>query len=194
MRILLLSSLLGLSCLAAEVSVTPIKLGTQQLLISAPSGAKPDTETARKLQARLTCHFEDATVAEVADWLQKGIGRPVVVAPHVADHPITLKLAKVKAETCVKWLESLGKVSVSYVHEGLYISDRKVSGGQVTKLYAVGDLTMPVRNFPGPRLAQSKDADTSFDLFNGDHADEEESNRWDIDELADVLERHLQVP
>ena len=119
--------------------------------------------------------------------VRKAAPCPIVVAPELADQSISLSLKAVTA-ACLKWVEELADVTVSYVHGGVYIGKHAVRGRPTTKLYAVADLTMAIQDFPAPDLAQVKSG-KAFNLW-GEQPEASQAQRWDIDELAEIVERH----
>ena len=63
-------------------------------------------------------------------------------------------------------------------------------GGTARRLYAVADLTMPIADFPAPRLqlaSQGADFQGLWDLQPADEPD----RSLDVEELADIVRQHL---
>lgn len=181
-----------LSPLAAQdQSVSAMHIGGQPyLLVDAPRVDREDRLTQQKLQARVSIQADDWTVSEYADWLRTAIQHTVVVDPVVADLSVSMRLQAVPAAVTLQWLEKLTKAKVSFVHGGIYISDVYCSGGLTRRLYAVADLTMPIADFPAPRLQLSAAGTDLQGLWGAQPADEP-NRSFDVEELADIIRQHL---
>ena len=111
----------------------------------------PDWETALKdrLEQRLSFSFENATLQEVARYLQDVANVTIVIDPKapIAKAPITLTAAGVKLESALNQVCRFAEMKWSMADRMIYISDRAVSDEPQLAVYEVTDLILPVRDF-----------------------------------------------
>ena len=102
-----------------------------------------------KLDRRISFSFENATLAEVARYLQDVTNVTIVIDPKapIAKTPISLMADDVKLESALNQVCRFAEVKWSMADKMIYISDRKVSDEPQLATYNVTDLLLPVRDF-----------------------------------------------
>ncbi len=139
---------------AADQPYTIARWGNA-LLVTAPASTNMDRRTSAHMLQRMTLDFEDAPLTDIIDFIRSTTHINIVVAPSVllqSPH-ITLKAKDMKLGNVLHWVTKLSKTNMGYVHGALFISDQPIVEASVTRLYDVSDLTMPIKDFPGPELA-----------------------------------------
>lgn len=155
------------------------------LVVSAP--APSAGLRAGLLRQRLSVAFQDTPMAEVADLLREATGLDVVVAPGVLARgaPLTLTARDMELGNLLDWIRTLGRVHVGWTDGALYIADEAPRAAQVTRVYDVSDLTMTIRDFPGPDLAIPTDRAGAALI----PALPEERSAPTADDLVELIER-----
>ena len=125
------------------------------LLVTAPGGAGTSRALAARLNQRITLDFRDAPFADVVDFLRTASRLNIVVAPAVtlSAPGITLKASDMSLGNVLHWLTKLSNTHMGFVDGALFISDQPVAEASVTRMYDISDMTMPLRDFPGPEMA-----------------------------------------
>ena len=123
------------------------------LVVTAPAPAT--LLPAGLLRQKLTVDFQATPMSEVADLVRHATGLNVIVAPGVlaAGTSVTLAAKDMEFGHLLNWVRTIAKVDVRWMDGALFISDDVASAAQVTRVYDVSDLTMTIRDFPGPDLA-----------------------------------------
>lgn len=199
MRACLLSLLLAAGLTAAEsgaVSVTASTLGHNPVLIvRAPAGTPLSPAVAARLRLPVTVAWDGIDVASACDQLARLTGAPIVVAPELratAAADIVLNVADMRADRVLEWVRTLGRVAVTPMNGGLYVSRQAPARPEQISVIAVGDLVHPIRDFPGPELSIPSPGGegAGLNLF-AEAKDDEGQQRMDAEELAAMLEEHL---
>lgn len=177
-----------------DIRIAPVAVGRSTILVSAPGGGAPDAQTRHRLQQQVTVDWQGVTVEEALDFLRRSTGLNLVLATGAGEQapPITFRAQDMCAETVVDWLARLSGLKISYLHEAIYLGPQVVRSGRDTRLYDVSDLTMALPQLAGPELAyaQAGAAGGGFDLFQH-QGNEEATPRYDLEDLADILRRHV---
>lgn len=144
----------GSGGLSAAEKLSIGRWGTS-LLVTAPASIAVDRGMAAKLNQKVTVDFKDAPIADVADFLRQLSGANIVVAPGViaGGGTVTMKANDMTLGNVLTWVKTLTGVHLGYVHGALFISDKPVEEASVTRMYDISDLTLPMKDFPGPELA-----------------------------------------
>ena len=87
------------------------------------------------------------------------------------------------------WLEKTVDIHIGLVSGALYFSDQPVAGPVTTRLYDVSDLTMPIRNFPGPTMTVPEPGGSGAVCLPPIDEEPDVTPRHDLDELAGLLNR-----
>ena len=172
-------------------AVSVPNVGRDTILVSAPRGRTPDRRTAGHLRQLVTVDFQELGVDEALDFLHRTTGANFVLDPTAQMVPINFQATDMRLGTVVDWLAQLSGLHVSYIHEGIYFSDRPLQGGRDVRMYEVADLTMRVPSFKGPELAHTEGGGTNFKLFEGQGFGDEGEQRHTVEDLADMLSKHL---
>jgi len=166
--------------------------GRAVLIVRAPAQDPLPAVARQQLRQRVTIAWEDLSVAEACDQLARTCPVPVVVAPELrvtSEHRVSLHLADVQLATVFDWIARQGRVQITPRHGGLYVSTGQATDQLRTSYHLVGDLVMPLRDFPGPELAYAAGDDVpSFDWR---PAASEPQGRFTADELAELCEKIL---
>lgn len=127
------------------------------LLVTAPGGAAPSRAMAARLNQRVTVDFKDSPIDEVADFLRSVSGANLVLAPAVtaSGTTVTLKATSMSLGNVLHWVTKMTNTHIGYIHGAIYLSDKPIEEASVTRIYDISDLTMPLKDFPGPELALS---------------------------------------
>lgn len=158
MRLLATLLIVPVVSLTAATSEHTIVAYRDLLLVTAPApSAQLPPGVARQ---RLSVDFRDTPLSEVAELLRRATGLNVVVAPALlaADRGLTFTARDMELGHLLGWIRTVAAVHVGWVDGALFIADQPPRAAQVTRAYDVGDLTMTVRDFPGPELAIPRDA------------------------------------
>jgi type II secretory pathway component GspD/PulD (secretin) len=117
-------------------------------------------EALRRLgNVRVGVAFKDAAFVDVVDYVRRASGMNVVVAPALqakgleAIGRVTLTLKDVTLRQLCTVLQQFSNTKLKF--EGgivFFTTPQDARGRPVLHIYAIGDLTMPLRNFPGPEL------------------------------------------
>jgi hypothetical protein len=111
-------------------------------------------ESAR-LNQRITFDFRDAPLTEVVDFIREVSKINIVIAPAVilsAPH-ITLKSSNMTLGNALHWMTKLSNTNFGFLNGALFISDQPIVEASVTKMYDISDMTLPIRDFPGPEMS-----------------------------------------
>jgi hypothetical protein len=160
------------------------------LLVTAPASAGTDRALAARLDQRITLDFHDAPLPQVVDFLRSVSRINIVVAPAVtlAPPPITLKASDMSLGNVLHWVTKLSDTHMGFIHGALYISDQPIAEASVTRMYDISDLTLPVRDFPGPDLALNAGTQAGGGaLFTP--AEEGNSSAPTTDEIEEVIRK-----
>lgn len=176
----------------ADVRVQVMRSGGTYLVVSAPAGASADPQTAALLQARISCDFVDADLADVVGFLRQHSGANFVIDPDVVGSvpPISLTVTDMSAERVLAWAMRLTDLEASYVNEAVWISDEPYRGARVTRMYDVTDLGMPIRDFEGPSLSIPQGAEGVQMIPPFADADDEHGS-WEAEQIAEMIEDHF---
>ena len=125
------------------------------LLVTAPGGTEMSRAESVKLNQRITLDFRDAPLTEVVDFLRDAAKMNIVVAPAVMLNApnITLKSSNMTLGNILNWVTKLSNINFGFLNGALYISDKPIVEASVTKMYDISDMTLPIRDFPGPEMS-----------------------------------------
>lgn len=131
------------------------------LLVTAPGGTAPTGAMAARLNQRVTVDFKDASIDNVVDFLRSVSGANMVVAPAVtaAGTSITLKATNMSLGNVLHWVTKMTDTHIGFIHGAIYLSDKPIEDASVTRLYDISDLTLALKDFPGPELALNASGD-----------------------------------
>ena len=155
------TTLLSLPLLVASLSAAEGEMSIARwggsLLVTAPGGSAPTGAMAARLNQRVTVDFQDASIDAVADFLRSVSGANIVVAPAVtaSGTTVTLKASSMSLGNVLHWVTKMTNTHIGYIHGAIFLSDKPVEEASVTRFYDISDLTMPLKDFPGPELALS---------------------------------------
>ena len=152
----LVASVLTTNLSAADGEMSIARWGGS-LLVTAPGGSAPTGAMAARLNQRVTVDFQDASIDAVADFLRSVSGANIVVAPAVtaSGTTVTLKASSMSLGNVLHWVTKMTNTHIGYIHGAIFLSDKPVEEASVTRFYDISDLTMPLKDFPGPELALS---------------------------------------
>jgi hypothetical protein len=127
------------------------------LLVTAPGGTAPTGAMAARLNQRITVDFKDASIDDVANFLRSVSGANLVIAPAVtaSGTTVTLKATSMSLGNVLHWVTKMTDTHIGFIHGAIFLSDKPIEEASVTRLYDISDLTMPLKDFPGPDLALS---------------------------------------
>ncbi len=116
-------------------------------------------EALRRLGAiKVTVQFKDAKFDEVVQFIGRVAGFNVIVAPALQPQvegiaPVTMQLRDVSLRQLADLLTQFTKTAVKF-EDGLFqfTTPKDARGKPVLRIYGIGELTMPLHNFPGPDL------------------------------------------
>jgi hypothetical protein len=138
-------------------------------------GAKPVAVTANVLPARsprskrealhfldqvaVSVNFDDTSLAAALSYLSVVTGVNIVVGPALRKEGdpdlirVSLRLTKVSARQVLELLAEGKDLGIGFQSGVLTVTTRKEARGKpVLRLYALGDMLMPIRDFPAPDL------------------------------------------
>jgi hypothetical protein len=146
---------LSLAGHAADESSYQIGRWGNALLVTAPATSSVDRVTSAKMGQALTVDFRDTPLAEAIDFVRVTTKINIVIAPAVLvrSPSITIKASNMRVGNVLHWITTLSNTHYGFLHGALYISDQPIREASTTRLYDVSDMTMPIRDFPGPELA-----------------------------------------
>jgi hypothetical protein len=113
-----------------------------------------------RLEDRLvSMDFEEKPLAEVLKFFTQMTDVNLVVSPVLLedrdpdDLLVTLRLREVSVKTALRVIMDLKQVSAVYRHGVIFITTPEDARGKpVLKIYPIGDLTVRIRDFPGPDI------------------------------------------
>ena len=125
------------------------------LLVTAPGATKMNRAESARLNQRLTFDFRDAPLTEVVDFIREVSKINMVLAPAVilSSPPITLKSSNMTLGNVLHWVTKLSHTNYAFLNGALFISDQPIVEASVTKMYDISDMTLPIRDFPGPEMS-----------------------------------------
>lgn len=180
---------------APDVSVTASELGGKPVLIvRGPAGGQLDPAAAARLRLPVSVHWDEVDTVEALDQLARLTGAPIVVGPTLragGGVPITLQVETMRADRVLKWITTLSRVQVTPLNGGLYLSLEAPALPQTVTIVDVGDLVHPIRDFPGPELSVPQPGGEGAQIFGDFALGDDDEQRMDADELAEMVEEHL---
>jgi hypothetical protein len=161
------------------------------LLVTAPGGPAMSPAVAAKLNQRVTLDFQDASLTDVVDFLRDVSKVNIVVAPAVLlkSPTITLKAKDMSLGNALHWLTKLSNTHMGFIHGALFISDQPVKEASITRIYDIADLTLPVRDFPGPELALNGSGQTGAGGALFQPVADDESSSPTTEEITDIIKK-----
>ncbi|MBA3697867.1 MAG: hypothetical protein H0W78_03225 [Planctomycetes bacterium] len=161
------------------------------LLVTAPGGPGMSPAIAAKLNQRVTLDFQDAALTDVVDFLRSVSHINIVVAPAVTltSPTITLKAKDMSLGNTLHWLTKLSNTHMGFIHGALFISNEPVKEASVTRMYDISDMTMAIRDFPGPELALSSGGQNGGGGALFGPVDDSESSSPTTEEITDIIKK-----
>jgi hypothetical protein len=147
--------LIASSALPAADETYRIARWGNSLLITAPGATEMNRAESARLNQRITFDFRDAPLTEVVDFIREVSKINIVIAPAVilsAPH-ITLKSSNMTLGNALHWMTKLSNTNFGFLNGALFISDQPIVEASVTKMYDISDMTLPIRDFPGPEMS-----------------------------------------
>lgn len=185
---LLVATLVCASCLAAaEVTIGQ---WNGMLVVSAPSGHDL-SRLGGRLDQRITLDARDQPLSDTAEFLRRATGLNIVLAPTLNANPplVNLQVREMALGSLLTWLEKTANIHIGFVSGALYLSDEPVAGTVSTRLYDVSDLTLPMRNFPGPEMTIPEPGGNGAIILPPVGEEADGATRYDLDQLTDLLNR-----
>jgi hypothetical protein len=138
--------------MAAEPAGHAIVAYRDLLLVTAPApAAQLPPGLARQ---RLSVDFRETPMSEVAEFLRHATGLNVVLVPaDLGDRAVTFTATDMELGHLLRWIRTVGRVHIEWLDGALAISESSARPAAVTRAYDVSDLTMTIRDFPGPDVA-----------------------------------------
>ncbi len=147
---------------ADEAKPAPEKAAAQAAApkpLSRPAPRSLDEALRRLGASRVTVDFRDTTLQEVARFVQAVAGFNVIVAPAVQAKAgdglprVTLNLRGVTLRQVVDLAARFTETKLRYEGGILEFTTPEAARGKpVLRVYSIADVTLPLRNFPGPDL------------------------------------------
>jgi hypothetical protein len=188
---LVLGMLIAASAVQAADESYQIARWGNALLVTAPGGPGMSPAVAAKLNQRVTLDFRDAPLTDVIDFLRNVTKVNIVVAPAVtlSAPSITLKASDMSLGNALHWINKLGNTHMGFIHGALFISDQPVQEASVTRMYDISDMTMAIRDFPGPELALNAGGQNSAGGALFKPAEDDESSSPTTEEITDIIKK-----
>jgi hypothetical protein len=143
-------------------------------LLARPAPKDLDDALRRLARQRVNVQFKDTPFTEAVDHIRRLAGFNVIVSPVLQNkgvdgiRPLTLSLRDVTLKQVTDLVAQLSGTKLKYADAILQFTTREDARGKpVLRIYSIGDVTMPLRNFPGP--------DLNLRPSNSDFEDEPES-------------------
>ena len=175
---------------AAEESYQIARWGNT-LMVTAPGGPGMSPAIAAKLNQRVTLDFQDAPLTDVIDFLRSVSHINIVVAPAVilSAPSITLKAKDMSLGNTLHWLTKLSNTHMGFIHGALFLSDQPVKETSMTRIYDISDMTMAIRDFPGPNLALNAGGQGGAGGALFAPAPDDESSSPTTEEITDIIKK-----
>jgi hypothetical protein len=78
---------------------------------------------------------------------------------------------------------------MGFIHGALFISDEPIKEASVTRMYDISDLTLPIKDFPGPQLALNAGSQTGGGaLLFGPISDDTNNSPTSVD-ITDIIKK-----
>lgn len=137
---------------AAQPAAAPVALVR-------PAPKDLDEALRRLARVKVSVKFKDTPFAEAVDYVRRVAGFNVMVSPVLAAkgldaiQPITMTLNDVSLKQLAELVAQFSATKFK-VEEGIFqfTTPEDARGKPVLRIYAIGDLTMKLHNFPGPDL------------------------------------------
>jgi hypothetical protein len=145
---------------AAETSGKAEKPAAQAPAPLARPAPKSLDEALRRLAAvRVSANFKETSLTDAVDWLRRVAGFNVMVSPVLSAkgldgmRPLTMTVTDVSMKQLAELVAQLSGTKMKFADGILqFTTPEDARGKPVLRIIAIGDLTMPLRNFPGPEL------------------------------------------
>lgn len=145
-----------------------------------------------QLDQKLTLEFLDNDIGEVVEFLQQNTSVNIVLDPEVlALDPgaITMTVRDMQLRNVLDFIMIQTGLRYSLQDEALYISTEEGMRGDVTmKIYDISDLTLPLTDFPGPRLRIPEPGESQGNILD-DIVDEDAP---EIEDFIDIIREVVQ--
>lgn len=160
--------------------------------VAAPAPKTLEQAMARLARVRVSVAFKETPFADAVDWIRKASGMNVMVSPvlHAQGidgiRPLTMTLSNVSlrqvAELVARFSGSRFKLEDGILQ---FTTPKDARGKPYLRIYAIGELTMKIRNFPGPDL-NLRPAGADFE----DEAESDADHAWsDPQRIVDMIQR-----
>lgn len=128
-------------------------------LAARPAPKDLDEAMRRLARIRVNVSFKDTTFSEIVDYVRRVAGFNVIVSPVLQNEgldgirPLTMALTDVSLKQVVDLVAQASGTKLK-CDDGIlqFTTVKDARGKPVLRIYAIGDVTMPLRNFPGPDL------------------------------------------
>ncbi len=170
---------------AAETAPAPIP-------IVRPAPKDQDEALRRLSRVKVTVKFKDTPFVEAVDYVRRVAGFNVMVSPVLAAkgldaiQPITMSLSDVTLKQLAELIAQFS--STKFKFEGgilQFTTPADARGKPVLRIYAIGDLTMKLRNFPGPDI-NLRPSGAEFE----DEPETDVENAWsDPQKVIDLIQK-----
>ena len=161
-------------------------------LLARPAPKDLDDAMRRLARVRVNVQFKETSFTEAVDHVRRLAGFNVIVSPVLQNkgvdgiRPLTMALKDVSLKQVADLVAQLSGTKLKYADGILqFTTPQDARGKPVLKIYSIGDVTMPLRNFPGP--------DLNLRPSNSDFEDEPESevpSAWSSpDKIVEMIQK-----
>jgi type II secretory pathway component GspD/PulD (secretin) len=127
--------------------------------LTRPAPRDFDEAMRRLAHVKVSVKFTDAPVGDVVDYIRRVAGFNVIVSPVLqqkgldAIKPLTMSLNEVSLKQVSELVGQLTSMKFKFADGMLQLTTPEDARGKpVLRIISIGDLTMPIHNFPGPEL------------------------------------------
>lgn len=161
-------------------------------LLARPAPKDLDDAMRRLARLRVNVQFKETSFTDAVEHVRQLAGFNVIVSPVLQNkgvdgiRPLTMSLRDVTLKQVVDLVAQLSGTKLKY-SDGIlqFTTPQDARGKPVLKIYSIGDVTMPLRNFPGP--------DLNLRPSNSDFEDEPESevpSAWSSsDKIVEMIQK-----
>jgi hypothetical protein len=157
-----------------------------------PAPKDLDEALRRLSRVKVTVKFKDTPFAEAVDYVRRVAGFNVMVSPVLsakgldAIQPITMTLNDVSLKQLAELVAQFSSTKLK-LDGGIlqFTTPEDARGKPVLRIYAIGDLTMKLRNFPGPDI-NLRPSGAEFE----DEPETDVENAWsDPQKVIDLIQK-----
>jgi len=148
-------------------------------LLTMPIGAQEKPRTLKAMIAVLddrlvNVEFKEKPLAEILGFFTEFTGVNLVVSPILreekdeSDLQVTLKLQRISVKSVLEIILDLKGLAAVYRHGVIIITTPKDARGKpVLRIYAIGDLTVRIKDFPAPDMMLKPSGAEDFGAIGG---------------------------